>query len=238
MAAKSNQKPDGDWTIAGTKVRLSRPPTPLSRNPRDQLAILMRSRTAVCASRRHLRTTLARRHNVSAWEAEAERARPHVADIASFEAELLSLLRPAYRLALGMTLDPALAEDVVQEAAFRAWERQAQRRPGTDLRPWLFAIVANHCRDLKRRPWARVVRLDASVEAPAAGTDVHRDLAVRRALLALPANKRLAVVLRYYLELPYDDVARTLGCSVNAAKLRVGRAAVELRSWLVDEGLQ
>lgn len=174
MAAKSNQKPDGDWTIAGTKVRLSRPPTPLSRNPRDQLAILMRSRTAVCASRRHLRTTLARRHNVSAWEAEAERARPHVADIASFEAELLSLLRPAYRLALGMTLDPALAEDVVQEAAFRAWERQAQRRPGTDLRPWLFAIVANHCRDLKRRPWARVVRLDASVEAPAAGTDVHR----------------------------------------------------------------
>lgn len=175
---------------------------------------------------------------MTGWEAEAEQARPRVPGAASFEDELLPLLRPAYRLALGMTLDPVLAEDVVQEAAFRAWDRQAQRRPGTDLRPWLLAIVANHCRDLKRRPWARVVLLDAAVEPAAAPGDVSRDLAVRRALLALPVKKRLAVVLRYYLQLPYEEVARTLGCSVNAAKLRVARAATELRARLIDEGLR
>jgi RNA polymerase sigma-70 factor (ECF subfamily) len=53
---------------------------------------------------------------------------------------------------------------------------------------------------------------------------------VRRALRALPEKARLAVVLRYYLDLPSSEIAALLGCSENAAKVRVSRAVAALRA--------
>lgn len=152
----------------------------------------------------------------------------------SFQDELALLLPSAYRLALGMLLDPHLAEDMVQEAALDAWRKQGQRRPQSDLRPWFLAIVANRCRGARRSRWSRVLLMSAPPEPAAFGGDSNLDLAVRRALLAVAPTKRLALVLRFYLDLPFDQVATTMGCSENAAKLRVGRAILELRRHLED----
>ena len=49
---------------------------------------------------------------------------------------------------------------------------------------------------------------------------------MRRALRALPENARLAVVLRYYLDLPSSEIAVLLGCSENAAKVRVAAPSI------------
>ena len=152
------------------------------------------------------------------------------ADVATFEAELVPLLIPAYRFALGMLLDPALAEDAVQEASLRAWDRRRKRRAGTDLRPWFLAIVANRCRDVRRSRWASVLLTDTIADHPSDdAADVSEGMDLRRALQRLPRQSRVAIVLRFYLDLPYDEVAAVLGCSVNAAKLRVSRAASALR---------
>ena len=144
----------------------------------------------------------------------------------------MPLLLPAYRLAVAMVADPTLAEDLVQDAALRAWGRRSTRRPGSELRPWFLAIVANRCRDARRSRWRQVLPMAAIPEpsAPDGNAGINIDLC--RALKRLPLKGRLAVVLRFYLDLPYEEVAAVLGCSVNAAKLRVSRSAAALRQLL------
>lgn len=167
-------------------------------------------------------------------------ADPAASDIAcatagalAFADELAPLLLPAFRLAVGLLLDPALAEDAVQEASLRAWDRRSQRRAGTELRPWFFAIVANRCRDTRRSRWARVLLSESPPEPAAPAPDDYASgIDVRRALSALPRKDRLAIVLRYYLDLPYAEIADLLGCSVNAARLRVSRTAAVMRRML------
>jgi RNA polymerase sigma-70 factor, ECF subfamily len=161
--------------------------------------------------------------------------RADVREADAFTAELVPLLPRATRLAAAMLLDTAAAEDAVQEAAIRAWRKRSNRRPGTDLGPWFLAIVANRCRDVRRAGWARVLRfaeVPALAPADPPGGDTAAVVDVRRALLALPHHDRLVVVLRYYLDLPFAEVAVVAGCSVEAAKSRMRRAEARLRTAL------
>ncbi|HXA30503.1 MAG TPA: RNA polymerase sigma factor [Candidatus Angelobacter sp.] len=146
----------------------------------------------------------------------------------SFEAELRPLIIPALRLAAAMRLDRQDAEDAVQEAALRAWRRQDNRREGTDLRPWFLAIVANQCRETRRSRWASVLRSADPPHPPVPGADPIAALDVTAALRRLPETIRLAVVLRYYLDLPFEEVASVSGCSLDAAKSRVRRGVQSL----------
>lgn len=151
------------------------------------------------------------------------------ADASEFEAELAPLLGEAVRLATGMLLKAVDAEDAVQESCVRAWRRRANRRPDSELRPWFLGIVANQCRDAMRGRWWRVIRVaDVAEAAPSRGADAAENIDLRQAVAQLAYRRRLVIVLRYYLDLPFDDVAATMGCSVDAAKALVQRATADL----------
>jgi RNA polymerase sigma-70 factor (ECF subfamily) len=155
-------------------------------------------------------------------------------DVDSFGAWLEPLLPMGYRLALGMLRNRDDAEDAVQEAAAKAWRRRSSFRPEADPRPWFLAIVANECKMARRKSWLaeRWFRAAAAreVEAPAESDEVDQ---VRQGLSRLGSSARLALVLRFYLDLSYDDVGRTLGVTAAAARVRVHRALAKLR---VDVG--
>jgi RNA polymerase sigma-70 factor, ECF subfamily len=149
------------------------------------------------------------------------------------------LLRPdyraAFRLAYGLLQDVQEAEDVVQEAAFSAWKRIGNLREGAPLRPWFLGIVANQCRSVKRARWWSVLRTEVPErEAPA--TDVAASIDLRRALRRLGHHDRLVIVLRYYLDMPIEEVASTLGVSPKAARTRVERAVRRLRPIMHVQG--
>lgn len=151
----------------------------------------------------------------------------------AFEAELAPLIDEAVRLATGMLLNAVEAEDAVQDACVRAWRRRANRREGTDLRPWFLGIVANQCREALRGRWWRVVRTAApevTIESGAGDSAALIDL--RSALARLPYRRRLVIVLRYYLDLPFEDVAAAAGCSVDAAKALARRTTADLQRTL------
>lgn len=141
------------------------------------------------------------------------------------------LLPAAHRLAIGMLRSESDAEDAVQDAALKAWQHFGRFRRDSDLRPWLLTIVANECRHKTRSRWWSVIRRSEAPDEPAdriASVDPE-SIDLRRAIYLLPHHQRLVLILRFYLDLSYDEVAQTLGISSKAAKSRTYRAVQRLR---------
>lgn len=156
-----------------------------------------------------------------------------IPDEAALEDLLAPLFLPAYRLAFGMLRNREEAEDAVQEAALSAWRHRQGFRPGADARPWFFAMVANQCRTFRRSRWSSLLRqADPVVTARATG-DLEADIDLRRALGRLGHDHLLVLVLRYYMDLSYEDVAATLAISEPAARSRTQRAVRSLRPFLI-----
>ena len=155
-------------------------------------------------------------------------------DANSFASLIDPLLDPAYRLAAVMLADRGAAEDAVQEASIKAWRKLRQLRGEVgSLRAWFLSIVANECRMSRRTRWWSVIKLADVREAEPQDRESHTDL--HRALLRLSPDERLPLVLHFYLDLPLDEVARTLHVSPAAAKSRIYRAAKRLRADLTME---
>lgn len=150
------------------------------------------------------------------------------------EREFLQLVEPvlplAHRLAVGLLHSPSDADDAVQSALLNAWRHFGQFRAGSDLKPWLLTIVANECRRQRRSPWWSVIKGSGDRDRSAESGMTDPAVAdLRTALYRLPHDQRLVVVLRYYMDLSFDEVAQTLGISTKAAKSRTYRALERLR---------
>jgi RNA polymerase sigma-70 factor (ECF subfamily) len=138
-------------------------------------------------------------------------------------------LPAAYRLAVGMLRSETEAEDAVQDAVLAAWRNFGRFRRDADVRPWLFTIVANECRRQRRSRWWSVVKWPRSPElAPSASVEAD-NTNLRAALYRLPHDQRLVLVLRYYLDQSFPEVAQALGTTTKAAKSRTYRALERLR---------
>jgi len=160
-------------------------------------------------------------------------------DERAFDALIGPLVEPGYRLAVSMLGDREEAEDAVQEATIKAWRNLHQLNDAGVARSWFFTIVANQCRSVRRGRWWSVVKLGAPELAKSGPEDeaVQRtDL--QRAMRTLAPDDRLALYLRYYMDLPLNEVATVLGVSETAAKSRIHRAAQGLKSAVdVPEGV-
>jgi RNA polymerase sigma-70 factor (ECF subfamily) len=132
------------------------------------------------------------------------------------------------------------AEDATQEVflrAFRALDRYDSRQP---FAAWVLGIAGNHCIDLVRRraqgaklfeeDAADAVALDASAPtALDALVDAERADEIRAAIAALPDRYRLPIVLAYYNESSYDEIAHALGVTRNHVGVLLLRARQQLR---------
>jgi DNA-directed RNA polymerase specialized sigma24 family protein len=85
---------------------------------------------------------------------------------------------------------------------------------------------------MRRSPWSRVLRVTAFPDRSSVDPEVADRIDTEQALLRLPGDQRLALVLRYFLDLPMDEVAIVMGVSVPAAKSRVRRGLKALEPTL------
>jgi len=158
-----------------------------------------------------------------------------------FRSRLEQSIDSAFRLAgaiLGPAGDP---EDATQDALERAWRSRASLRDAQSFDAWFQRIVVNSCRDrLRRRRGsptfvevdARSDRADASAD-PAAAT-AQRD-ALRTALDQLNVDQRIAIALRFFLDLEVDEIARRTGTRPGTVKSRLHRGLKQLRgAWETD----
>lgn len=131
------------------------------------------------------------------------------------------------RLAALLTGSPASAEDIVQDALGKVAERwDGLDRPGAYLRK----VVVNSCHGLRRRERVRS-RLEPPrwvlpVDAP------HELIFLRDAMRRLTERQRTIVVLRYFLDLPDDEIAELVGCTKSTVRSLNRRALLRLRKEL------
>ncbi|MEV4170109.1 SigE family RNA polymerase sigma factor [Nonomuraea sp. NPDC049709] len=134
------------------------------------------------------------------------------------------------RLALIMVGDQATAEDVVQEAFARTHAGRARLRDGDKALAYVRSAVLNGCRSVLRRR-ATVFRRPYeppvwSAESAALMGEERRE--VMLALRRLPRRQREALTLRYYFDLPDQEIAETMGISASTARSTIARGLAAL----------
>lgn len=150
-----------------------------------------------------------------------------------------------YSGALQFTRNRQDAEDVVQETFVRVYRALStyseERIRDLQLRPWVWTIALNLCRNrartVKRRPEVELVDDRADHRADTAGeAAANVDLATwRRRLSSLSGPQRTAVVLHHVVGLPYGEIAGSTGRSESTVRSDVRRGLARLRTLLEEE---
>jgi RNA polymerase sigma factor (sigma-70 family) len=142
--------------------------------------------------------------------------------------------------------DDTDAEDIAQQVFIRVWNSAARYTPSAKFTTWLFTIarnlVFNELRRRKRHPTTPLDREsdehhfetpDPSAKSPSSAVlDEELQTAIQHAIDALPEAQRMAIVLRRYEELSYEEIGEILELSVPAVKSVLFRARTELRERL------
>jgi RNA polymerase sigma-70 factor, ECF subfamily len=150
--------------------------------------------------------------------------------------ELVRLHQNAvYNLAYRMLGERGEAEDAAQETFLRAYahlDRYDAERP---FRTWLLSIASNHCIDRLRKRRLTWLSLEeplpphpalnsSELEPEDAVISIERGSDIQKMLNELPADYRAAVVLRYWYDMPYTEIAEVLHTTESAVKSRLFRA--------------
>ncbi|MBI3363080.1 MAG: sigma-70 family RNA polymerase sigma factor [Chloroflexi bacterium] len=155
---------------------------------------------------------------------------------------------PIYNLTYRMLGDAAEADDAAQEAFLRAYTRLSTYDSRRSFKTWLFSIASHYCIDLLRRRRLTWLSLDeplpsiyvAALAEPNPGPEEQtvrgeQTALIQRHLARLSLEDRAAIVMRYWYDLSYEEIAEVCGGTVSAIKSRLHRARLALAEALVDE---
>ena len=134
------------------------------------------------------------------------------------------------------------AADLFQDTWLHAYRAYPRLQPKRDVRPWLYAIAINLCRNRARdgARRARVIvpdRMDFSAGNTAGRhyrardeNDGYAAVHLREMIADLPTKQREAVQLRYLAGLDYAEIASAIGCSEESARANVSQAMKKLKA--------
>lgn len=127
------------------------------------------------------------------------------------------------------TGDRYLAEELAQETLARAWRDWKRVRRMTHPDAWTFSVGFNLARTLWRRKAAEGRARKRLSKDPVHDEDIADRETVRSALKELPHRQRQAIILRYYLDYSYSEIAAAMDCPDATARSHVRRALRRMR---------
>ena len=167
------------------------------------------------------------------WLEQARRG-----DQAAFSRLVEAYQRPVYNLCYRMLGNAPEAEDAAQETFVRMYTKLHTYQPDRKLSSWVLSIASHYCIDRLRRRRGQWLSLD---EEPVAATLPSQnrgpeELALRaesrdevqRLVDMLPAAYRVPLILRYWHDLSYAEIAEVMGLTVQAVKSRLHRARLQV----------
>ncbi len=145
--------------------------------------------------------------------------------------------------------DRTQAKDLAQEVFIRVWQTAKSYEPRAKFTTWIYRITANLCfnelKSARRRRWFQFHRSnednEGSIEETFSdGSPTAEDLLLEKergrqisdALQSLPDNQRMALVLKRYDDLSYQEIAQIIGCSLSAVESLLVRAKRTLQKKL------
>lgn len=158
--------------------------------------------------------------------------KPSANDVANFEQAVSCHLRALHRFAASLV--PLVdADDLVQDALLRAWQRRGDFDPDRgSVRAWLLAFVADQARQRWRRRRQPTIPLDLDLHVDAIAGPDGAPTDVRRAISELAPRQRTAIVLRHYVDLTYAEIAVVMNCSVGTVRSTLHDAHARLHTLL------
>jgi len=156
-------------------------------------------------------------------------------DIESFGELCRRYYGPMVAIAYSVLSDHQLAEDAAQESFARALVSVRKLKNRTRFAPWLAAICRNVAKDMVAARARRIDAADLSQAAPGSGHS-ENGMLIRRAIEQLPAPARELIVLRYYNNLSYEEIASVSGMSPAAINGRLLRAKRKMANYLRRNG--
>lgn len=152
---------------------------------------------------------------------------------------------PVYNLAYRMLGNPTDAEDATQETFVRAYTRLDTFEAERKLSSWILSIAAHYCVDRLRRRHGGQVSIEEtqSLQWLADGKpkpeeqiiEQEQNKAIRVVLDALPPQYRMAIILRYWQDLSYEEIAQITDSTESAVKSRLHRARQLMAMQLEEE---
>jgi RNA polymerase sigma-70 factor (ECF subfamily) len=170
-------------------------------------------------------------------------------DKPAFEGLLDKYQRPIINFIYRFLQDKDEADDLAQEVFIRVYNGVDRYKPVAKFSTWIYTIARNICLNELRRKKAKIISLDETLEtddsqAPRQIADVKGNSpyegayknelqkVVQEAIISLPENQKMVVILRRYQLLSYEEIAKTMGCSVSAVKSLLNRAKESLKERL------
>ncbi len=147
-----------------------------------------------------------------------------------------------FGLCLGFLRNRADAEDLTHDTFIRAYENLRRYRLDKKFSTWLFTIASNLSRNrLRHRRYHPVVsppdQMSGGTDPASIVAQEARQARVKAALDELPPGYRAPLVLRYYNELSYKEIAEVLSLPEGTVKTRIHRAKVMLKERIESSGV-
>lgn len=154
----------------------------------------------------------------------------------SFQEDLVALLPQLRAFARSLCGNREVADDLVQEAAARAWRARARFMPGTSMRAWTFTILRNiYFSDLRKQRRQASLPVDGARDWTDAQQEGRLHISdVERALARLRPERRAALLLVSMGDFSYAEAADICGCPIGTLRSRVSRARRDLEEMLDD----
>jgi RNA polymerase sigma-70 factor (ECF subfamily) len=159
-------------------------------------------------------------------------------DQAAFARLVAAYQGPVFNLAYRMLGNPGDAEDAAQETFLRAYDRLGSYEIDRKFSSWILSIASHYCIDQLRRRRLPLESLDDmpvwrdlpsdDQEPEDAALQGEQERALQHALAQLPPAYRLPVILRYWNDLSYEEIAEATQSTVSAIKSRLHRARLML----------
>ncbi|MGI4883551.1 MAG: RNA polymerase sigma factor [Janthinobacterium lividum] len=139
-----------------------------------------------------------------------------------------------------MVVDHADADDLTQDVFVKVWKHLGNFRQDAQLFTWIYRIATNECLGFlnsKRRRFLLPLNdvgaeLAEKLEADPALAGDEIELTLQKAILQLPDKQRLVFNLRYYDEMPYEQMAEVTGTSVGALKASYHHAVKKVEAYV------
>ena len=160
-------------------------------------------------------------------------------DLRAFD-QLLAVHRDRlWGVCVRTTRNTADAEDALQDCLIAIWQNLAKFRGDSSFSTWIYRIAANAALTVVRKR-REIAEIGIEVEDPSRDfVDAFADRdRVQAALMTVPEDFRVALVLREYGQFTYEEIAEHQGILVATVKTRISRARAAVAAALIDEAAE